>query len=173
MKEVNYSFIPNLKKNTNVFIRIHPPAFSRDENLNIFPLSAGISNRTTIQCNENGYYSIYESDKYGFNNPNVEWEKDIIDFVLLGDSFVNGSCVNEQDTISGNLRKLNNENNGVINLGQGGSGPLIQYATLREFFIKKNTKIVLWFYFEGNDLWDLRGEYENKILLKYFKKSFF
>ena len=29
----------------------------------IFPF-AGISNSKTIFCNENGYYSIYESDRY-------------------------------------------------------------------------------------------------------------
>ena len=42
----------------------------------IFPLS-GLSNKKSIHCNENGYYSIYSSDRYGFNNPNEEWDKKI------------------------------------------------------------------------------------------------
>ena len=40
----------------------------------IFPLS-GLSNRTTIYCNENGYYSVYKSDRYGFNNDDDVWNK--------------------------------------------------------------------------------------------------
>lgn len=29
----------------------------------------GVSNTTTVYCNENGYYVIYESDEHGFENP--------------------------------------------------------------------------------------------------------
>ena len=90
--------------------------FLFDKNLSYFPLS-GLSNRKTIHCNENGYYSIYQSDRYGFNNPDKEWDKDKIEFLLVGDSFTYGQCVNVQDTISGNLRKLSNNKKGILNLG--------------------------------------------------------
>ena len=56
--------------------------------------------------NENGYFSIHHTDRYGFNNPDFEWEKNEIEFLLVGDSFTQGACVNETDTISGNLRKM-------------------------------------------------------------------
>ena len=72
--------------------------------------------------------------------------------MLVGDSFTQGACVNEPDTISGNLRKLNNNKNAVLNLGQSGNGPLIEYATLREYLPFKNVKRVLWIYYEDNDL---------------------
>ena len=45
----------------------------------LMPLS-GVSNRKTILCNENGYYAIYQSDRYGFNNPDQEWDKQKIEF---------------------------------------------------------------------------------------------
>ena len=40
----------------------------------LFPFS-GISSSKTLHCNVNGYYSIYESDRYGFNNPNKDKSK--------------------------------------------------------------------------------------------------
>ena len=53
-----------------------------------------ISDSKTINCNENGYYSIYKSDRFGFNNPDLEWDKKDIEYLLIGDSFVHGACVN-------------------------------------------------------------------------------
>jgi len=172
-KRTKFEIFHDLKKeNPNIAIRVHPASFVSDKNLNYFPLS-GLSNRKTIQCNENGYYSIYQSDRYGFNNPDKEWDRDKIEFLLLGDSFTNGSCVNEPDTISGNLRKLNNNENGILNLGQGGSGPLIEYATLKEYFPIKKVERVLWIHFADNDLLNLMGELENKILVNYLNDANF
>ena len=45
----------------------------------IFPLS-GASNSMTVHCNENGYFSTYLSDRYGFNNPDKEWDKKLVIF---------------------------------------------------------------------------------------------
>ena len=60
----------------------------------------------TIYCNENGYFSNYFSDRYGFNNPDNEWDKKQIDYVLVGDSFTHGACVNRPYDIASNLRRL-------------------------------------------------------------------
>ena len=100
------------------------------KNLNILTLS-GISNTKTIFCNENGYYSIYESDRYGFNNPDEEWDKKNIKFFVTGDSIVGGACVNRPDDITSVLRNKTNE--GSIQVGYGGNAPLIEYAALREY----------------------------------------
>ena len=159
------------KKESNIVISISPDKFLDDKNLNYFPLS-GLSNQKTIHCNENGYYSIYQSDRHGFNNPDEEWDKDEIEFLLIGDSFTHGACVNEPDTISGNLRKLNNNKDGILNLGQSGNGPLIEYATLREYLPVKQVKRVLWIYYE-NDLMDLYDELNNQILVSYLKDNNF
>lgn len=148
--------------NNYVVVSLHPSLFIEKNNLEIFPLG-GIKNRETIHCNENGYFSIYKSDRYGFNNQDKIWDEIYVNYLILGDSFVHGRCVNEPDTISGNLKKKNLT---IKNLGWNGSGPLIQYAILKEFFPDKEVKKVVWFFYE-NDFNDLKKEMKNKILLKY------
>lgn len=158
------SEIYNDLKSTNnkITIRVFPTVYKHDH-YKTYPLS-GISNSPTIYCNENGYYSIYESDRYGFNNPDEIWDSDYLEYVVLGDSFVHGACVNRPYDISSVLRTLSGKN--ILNLGYGANGPLIEYATLREY-LDKNVKKILWVYFEGNDLKDLRFEKNNKILSNY------
>jgi hypothetical protein len=125
----------DLKKNDPNSVVSIVPSLLKIDNKTIFTLS-GISNRKTLHCNENEYYSIYQSDRYGFNNPDSEWDKEQISLLLVGGSFAHGDCVNEPDTIGGNLRK-NIKSGGVLNLGQRGNGPLIEYATLRECMKKE------------------------------------
>ena len=158
----------NLKKiNNNVVIRFQPSYFLNKKNLSIFPLS-GISNSETIHCNENGYFSIYQSDRYGFNNPDKEWNDKEIEYLLIGDSFTHGSCVNRPNDIASVLRSLSNKS--ALNLGYGGNGPMIEYATLREY-IAPNVKNILWLYCESNDLFELIIERQNQNLLKYFNEA--
>ncbi len=153
----------DLKKiNNQIVVSINATLYET-ENYSIHSL-AGVSNSETIFCNENGYYSIYQSDRFGFNNPNEEWDSDEIEYLLVGDSFTHGSCVNRPNDIGSVLRTLSNKS--VLNLGIRGNGPLSQYATLREYL---NTKVkkVLWVY-SPNDFYDLTSEKKKKILLKYF-----
>lgn len=30
----------------------------------------------------NEYHAVYQSDRYGFNNPDKKWKKEIIDYML-------------------------------------------------------------------------------------------
>jgi hypothetical protein len=160
------------KEDPNIVVKISPSNFKYETNQNIYPLS-GISNRRTLYCKENGYFMIYQSDRYGFNNPNEEWDKKEIEYLLVGDSFAHGACVNQPDTIAGNIRSALNQNKkGVLSLGYSGSGPLIEYAALREYFPFTNAKRVLWMYYE-NDLTDLDSELKNSILLNYLNDKKF
>ena len=154
-----------LKKNNKKITITYHPSFTLKKNYSTFPLSA-VSNSETIFCNENGYYSIYQSDRYGFNNPDNEWDKKEIEYLLVGDSFTHGACVNRPNDISSVLRNLSKKS--VLNLGYKGNGPLIKYATLREY-LDTNVKKVLWIYYEGNDLTDLENEKKNNILVKYLE----
>ncbi len=159
-----YEIYKDLKKiDNNIKLNVSPSNYI-DTDRSFYPLSA-ISNSKTIFCNENGYYSIYQSDRYGFNNPDTEWDQEEVEYLLVGDSFVHGACVNRPNDIASVLRTLSDKS--VLNLGFSGNGPLIQYATLREY-LNSNVKKVLWIYFEGNDLTrDLDKELENKILKNY------
>ena len=163
-KRTRLQIYDDLKKiNNDIVIRFQPSYSLKKQNYQIFPLS-GISNSETIHCNENGYFSIYQSDRYGFNNPDEEWDSKKIEYLLIGDSFTHGSCVNRPNDIASVLRTLSNKS--TLNLGYGGNGPLIEYASLREY-LKSDIKKVLWIYCESNDLYDLIDERKNESLLKY------
>lgn len=164
-RSLNQIYNDQIKINKNIKLTIEPSLFLKYELLDIFPLS-GISNSQTINCNENGSYSYFKSDRYGFNNPDDQWSKKKFNYVLVGDSYVFGSCVNRPFDIASSLRRLSNKT--ALNLGYGGNGPLIQYATLKEY-LPDNTENVLWFYFEGNDHIDLLYESKNAYLNNYLK----
>jgi len=151
-----------IKENKNISVSIAPLNYFYF-NSSIFPLS-NKSNSTIIDCNENGYFSIYKSDRYGFNNPDSEWDNKEIEFLLVGDSYTQGACVNRPNDIGSVLRNLSNKS--ALNLGHNGSGPLIYYAGLREF-LSPNVKNILWIFNNGNDFENLNDELNNKTLLKY------
>ena len=145
-----------------------PPFMFIGKKTKVLPFS-GAANIKTINCNENGYYSILKSDRYGFNNPDKEWDKNEIEFLFVGDSFVYGDCVNRPNDLSSVVRNLSNK--AVLNLGQKGNGPLIMYATLREYLIK-NTKNIVWVFYE-NDITNLSMELTSKKLNNYLKNENF
>ena len=153
------------KNNNKITVSVSPGSLIGKNYLTLQPLS-GLSNSRTIHCNENGNYSIYLSDRYGFNNPDNEWDKKEIEYFLVGDSFTHGACVNRPNDISSVLRNLSNKS--VLNLGMGGNGPLIEYATIREY-LNEYAKKVLWIYYEGNDGINLESEKKNNILINYLK----
>ncbi len=137
-------------------------------NKKVFILSS-ISNKKTITCNETGKYLIYESDRYGFNNPNNFWDNDV-EGVVIGDSMTLGECVDVSKDIVSILRNSSKKN--YINLGMGGNGPLIELGILKEVTNIINPKKIIWIYHEGNDLLDLYNEEKNSILLKYLSPNF-
>ena len=63
--------------------------------------------------------------------PDNQWDEREIEYLLVGDSFALGQCVNRPNDISSVLRTLSNKS--VLNLAYDGNGPLIEYATLREY----------------------------------------
>ncbi len=153
----------DLKKLDDEIVVVLGPRNHISKDYPIFPLS-GISNSKTIYCNELGYYSTYQSDRHGFNNPNYEWDKKEIEYLLVGDSFTHGACVNRPHDISSVLRTITDKS--VLNLGYASYGPLLSYATLREY-LDKNVKKVIWVYTERSDLNDLLKEREDNILINY------
>ena len=56
---------------------VHPRRFIQTNGIlggkALYPL-AGISEKTTIYCNESGEYAVFLSERYGFNTPNLEWD---------------------------------------------------------------------------------------------------
>ncbi len=62
------------KKSTNTVLSLIPADYLDDNQSELFPIMS-LSNRRTILCNEGGYTAIIDSDRYGFNNPDNEWDK--------------------------------------------------------------------------------------------------
>ena len=145
-------------------VSVIPPKTHLNKNYDYFPLS-GISKLETVYCNELGFFTTYKSDRYGFNNNDYLWDEKIIDYVLIGDSFVHGACVHNKDNLSNQIMRISKKNS--LNLGMGGNSVLINFATIKEYVKKNKVKNVLLFFTEDNDLEGLKNEAENKILKKY------
>jgi hypothetical protein len=168
-----YQVYQDLKiEGVDAVFSIHPKSFNKANGIPgekaLFPLG-GISHKNTIFCNESGEYSIYVSDRFGFNNPDSEWDLPKTEWMLTGDSFTQGACVNPGENIAGQIRSTTGL--GVINLGSGGNDPLHELAALKEYAEFRKPKNVLWIYYEGNDLFDLAIN-RSTILMSYLRPEF-
>ena len=152
---------------------ITPHRFTKSNGLGtnkgrIYPLG-GIPNVTTVDCNESGYWSIFEADEHGFNNPKGLYQRNKIEIFLTGDSMAEGACVNSDESITAVIRKLGFT---AINIGKGGNGPLIEFAALKEYAEPLKPKTVLWVFSE-NDLTDLKNEVNSMFLRNYLDNSYY
>ena len=177
--KTKYQYYMDIKQKQDVVMAIYPSNYVL-KNVNqkkLFPLS-GISKKLTILCKkkENNKFITYKSDRYGFRNKDINWDKEYADFVLLGDSFVQGSCVTSDKTINSQLSQISknklNEKINTINLGFSGNGPLLEYATLKEYLKYIDAKRVLYFFYEGNDFPNLHQELKDPFLKKYLDDKF-
>jgi len=130
----------------------------------------GASNIKTILCNETGKWTVYKSDRYGFNNPDNEWDKPSSGYLIVGDSFAHGACVNEGEDMTSHIRDLSNIK--AINLGFAGNGPLKNLATLKEYINLVKPEKVFWLHYEGNDLYNLKQEMNMKYLTNYLDPEY-
>ena len=128
----------------------------------VIPLRGPI-NKKTLTCNEDGKMRIINNDKFGFKNPNSIYEKKIRVF-LIGDSFAEGECYDENSNISGILRNEFEINS--ASFGIGGAGPLMSLATLKEYGNYFKPEFVIYLYYEGNDMSELNSS-KDTFLIKY------
>ncbi|MCA9841996.1 MAG: hypothetical protein KC475_07720 [Cyanobacteria bacterium HKST-UBA03] len=110
----------------------------------------GVPNALTLLCIQPRHsWVTYRSDRFGLRNPDTVWNNPAVDVLLIGDSFAQGYCLKDQDTLDARLR---DRGFSTINLGYTANGPLIELATLQEALTVVKPKTVFWLYFEGNDL---------------------
>lgn len=129
----------------------------------------GVALATTVLCNESGAWVSYRSDQFGFRNPTKVWNG-AIEIAAVGDSFTQGNCVPDGRHFVDLLRR---DESRLLNLGQRGDGPLAGLATIREFATPKTPTLVVWFYFEGNDMpGDFTRELRTPLLRKYLDPAF-
>ena len=129
----------------------------------------GISHTVTVFCNESGAYEWYTSDEHGFHNPPGLWRAAPLEVVAVGDSFAQGHCVASTANFVSRIRRQYPR---TVNLGINGQGPLMTLATLRDYGPSLQPQVVLWFFFEGNDLTELAQEQHSPLLRRYLQSDF-
>jgi hypothetical protein len=130
---------------------------------------AGLSRRLTVACREPGGTLVFESDEHGFHNPPGAWSRPALDLALLGDSHALGVCVPSGQEVAAALRRVHPA---LLNLGYSGNGPLLSLAALKEYLPARRPPRVVWLYFAGNDLEDLRSERRHPLLPRYLEPGF-
>ncbi|MGE5219474.1 MAG: hypothetical protein ACM3SP_20945 [Chloroflexota bacterium] len=132
------------------------------------PIGA-ISNKRTVLCNESGRYVSYNSDEHGFRNPRGIWKAARADVAALGESFIQGYCVPDGRNFVDLFRRRYPV---TLNLGVSGESALLQLAAIKEYLPRYSPKIVLWFFCEGIDLYDLQNETKYSLLMRYLEPNF-
>ena len=146
---------------TEVNLAFAPYKLLELNGINMLPLS-GISNTETILCKDNNEFYKYKSDKFGFNNDKIIDS----DLLVVGDSYVHGLCLKQKNNLTNQLNRLGFKTN---NLGIMANGPLLEYATFREYSRHYKFKTLVWLFNPDNDFKDFNNEIKNVILLKYLK----
>lgn len=97
-------------------------------------------------------------DHWGYRNSP---ELDKADIALIGDSYVEGWYVSDNQTASSRLQIYLGRP--VANLGVAGYGTLQEFIVLKKDVPKFDPKVVVWFFFEGNDFYNDQ-RFENSLL---------
>jgi hypothetical protein len=129
----------------------------------------GVARMLTVHCNESGPWVTFQSDEHGFRNPPGLWQSGPLDIAAVGDSYTEGECVPPGKEFVALIREQYPR---TLNLGMRGSGPLLELGQIKEYLPALTPKIVLWFYYEGNDLIDLNIEKRSKLLRRYLENGF-
>jgi len=132
---------------------------------------SSIPNSVTFGCNEGDQreFPIWRTDRYGYNNDDSVYAYPNR-VQIVGDSYAQGSCVHQEETTAGVLRR-----NGypAYSTGVGGFGPILALATMKEYGERQRPKAVAWLYFDGNDISDLHEkELRSAFVLQYLRDGF-
>jgi hypothetical protein len=99
-------------------------------------------------CNEGYGLKTYVTDRYGFRNPDAAWRETGKGIAIIGDSFAQGACVEEAESIGGRLRQGARP---VLNLATSANEPM-HYASLARVFLPvvRPSWVVMIFYANDN-----------------------
>jgi len=100
---------------------------------------------------------VFTTDARGFRNRRELARADV---ALVGDSYVEGAYVSDDETSAVALEKLIGRR--VANLGQSGYGTLQELKVVETVALSLRPRVLVWFFFEGNDLYDDEA-YENAL----------
>ena len=164
--DTKYTFQKKISKrlNEDVVLSFSPYKLI-NKNSKIIPLS-GIPNKTTILCDNGDKFVTYKADRLGFNNKEITIINDVI---IVGDSYVHGNCLDQKYNLVNQMNHLGVKS---VGLGMMGNGPLIEYATFREYEFLFKYKYLVWIFTPENDYYDLTNEQKDKKLKKYLDNEY-
>jgi hypothetical protein len=169
-KKTRLYYFNTVQKNNidqNIYLNFGPYKLIDKKNNSLLPLS-GYKNSIIILClDEHNKPIYYLSDNNGFSNKEKNNNND---FLLIGDSYVHGMCVNTKDNLNSQFEKFLIK---TTSLGVGGNGPLLEFATFKEYKEDYNYNDLILFITPSNDFKDLSNERSNKILMNYLNDSNF
>jgi len=126
LKKTRYQHLKDLsqKYEESFFYNFLPYKLLDEKGLQFLPLS-GYHKSWTLLCLDGDKPIYYKSDENGFNNP-LSNNSNIL---LLGDSYIQGMCVDNKKNI--NSLFINKKNLKTSAIGIGGHGPLSSLAALK------------------------------------------
>jgi hypothetical protein len=101
-------------------------------------------------------YSV-RLDRHGFRNAE---DLDTADVAVIGDSFIEAAETPSDRIMTSVLSRLTKST--VANLGRGGYSPQQELIVLQRYALPLRPKVVVWTFYEGNDLLDL--EYHDAMM---------
>lgn len=129
---------------------------NRPRNRHLRGVSAGDIAINYCLADSRYYYNV-RYDGHGFRNLQSFSTADV---AVIGDSFVEALLVEDSSLFTSRLaRRLGKK---VANLGLSDTGPHQQLGVLRQFAVVLKPQTVLWVFFEGNDLRDLKRKPEER-----------
>ncbi len=105
-------------------------------------------------CSLDGQPVTYEPDRLGFRNPDSVYDGDI-EVLVLGDSFVEGFCLQDGEHLADQLRAYSPN---LLNLGHRSAGPLFELAVLGRYGPAFEPDLTIMVFFAGNDWRNLNRE---------------
>ena len=144
-----YYLNKDLKKNLSKKIYLNFGSYKLlDKRNDILPLSGYENSKILLCLDENNKPIYFNSDVNGFNNSKI----DNIDTLLIGDSYVQGMCVDNNFNLNQQFKKFGLS---TLSFGVGGNGPLLEYAAFKEYKFDYRVKNVFLFITPDNDFYDL------------------
>ena len=160
---------PEVRFSYNQFMskRKHFEEAAKQLNTNVIPLSGPIMSKV-LSKNEDGIFKFWYTDRYGFKNPDSNYDKEI-DAIVIGDGMIQATTQTNDKDIAGVLTNKHSMNS--LNFGINGISFLTYYALFKEYALNLKPKNIIFAYFESNDLTELRDEYQDKLLLSYLDNN--
>jgi hypothetical protein len=133
----------------NAFVADRELAFRRRPNDHWCGPTAGAMERKYNPDPDLSKQMDFTTDSWGYRNI-TDMER--ADVVMLGDSFVEGWRVSDEQTMARVMQaRLDRP---IANLGVAGYGPKQELVVLKKDGVRLKPSIVVWFFFEGNDIYD-------------------